>query len=159
MPDQLFEGIVEQSLAQVLETMFFTSVAGEGGEGAVDDLVRAKVTFTGQPSGWLSLGVSREAASEMAENFLGLDGPAQEAQATEVVLELANMVCGTMLSRAESDTHFELSEPALIDGPPNGARRRIFELEHGVVEVCLDTSEADGSEERDAVDERIITAS
>jgi len=138
VPDQRFDNIVEEALTEVLETMFFTSVIGDAGDGGRGGLLWAKVDFDGQPSGWLSLGVSRSAASDMAETFLGLEEPAGEQLSAEVVRELANMVCGTILSRGESDTHFELSEPSLVAEPPAPSTRRAFELENGVVELCFD---------------------
>lgn len=139
MCDDRFRTIVAEALTQVLETMFFTTVLGPAEGMPPQDLMIARVEFSGQPSGWLSLGITGPAARELAENFLGIDEALDEHQSGEVVRELANMVCGTMLSQVESDTHFELSEPRLVAQASPASLRQTFELENGFVEVSLDT--------------------
>jgi hypothetical protein len=83
----------------------------------------------------------------MAAAFLGLDEAApSEAQIQEVVCELANMVCGSALSRLEENTRFDLSSPELRPAPagcPHGGRflSRGLELEEGPLSVWLQVCE------------------
>jgi hypothetical protein len=59
-----------------------------------------------------------------------------------VVCELANMLCGSLLSRWERDSRFELGPPELdLPGaaiPESAAVRRSFALEDGVLSVWLE---------------------
>jgi hypothetical protein len=59
------------------------------------------------------------------------------ARVGEVVCELANMICGSLLSRLETDTCFELHHPELRSDLPPDAIYRNFDLENGTLRVWL----------------------
>jgi CheY-specific phosphatase CheX len=111
VPDALRESVEE-----VLEKMFF---AESGDPGPIartpEELVAAQVDFEGSPSGCLRLRIGLQAARQMAGDFLGVE-PSELADgaAVEVVGELANMICGSVLSRMESETIFRLAKPLAV---------------------------------------------
>jgi hypothetical protein len=51
-------------------------------------------------------------ACELATNFLGLETEASEAQAVDMVKELANMVCGNLFSIFDNQQVYILDMPA-----------------------------------------------
>jgi CheY-specific phosphatase CheX len=105
--------------AAVLERMFFVQALEETAPAvpeADSDLI-CGVNFTGDPSGHLALRVSVEAARSIAADFLGEDeGGLSGFQVGQVVCELANIICGSVLSRIESGTTFRLDSPRLLSG-------------------------------------------
>ncbi len=139
------ESIEAQALSgasrDVLETMFFTEVLGEkagmespGGEPGLE----ARLKFEGQRSGEFRLKIAPGAARSVAGNFLGAEDEAgmPDSQISDTICELANMVCGSALSRLAADLAFELSHPELVaaEAPANGwteTAARTFELENG----------------------------
>ncbi len=97
----------------VLETMFFSTAAEtpEAGEGPVEG-IHAQVRFRGCPSGVFQLDTDADAIRELAAGFLGVSSyTVREDETEQVACELANMLCGSVLSQAESDTGFELGPP------------------------------------------------
>jgi len=103
---------IRESAAEVLETMFFTSALDEPVEAAPAPFVSARLTFAGAPSGMLQIDVAGGAARALASDFLGCDAEeVSPAQAVEVTGELANMLCGSILSRIEPNARFDLSHP------------------------------------------------
>jgi CheY-specific phosphatase CheX len=74
-----------------------------------------ELTFEGEPSGALFLSLSAPAARQIAADFLGIDESAvSAAQTADVVCELANMICGSVLSRVESAARFRLASPRVL---------------------------------------------
>lgn len=98
-----------------LEEMFFMVVFGISEDDAVDvDAVCARVEFTGDARGALSIAVSRKAAVEAASNFLGEDAPGiAEEQVNSVITEMANILCGSALSRWRYEGQFVLASPVI----------------------------------------------
>jgi hypothetical protein len=123
MPDDEWDEMLVAAAGEVLETMFFTVVYGPAPPGASpgEPRVAARISFEGTPSGALTLGVSEPAVRVLATNFLGSDE--SEAlpfsQLGSVVCELANMICGSLLSRVKTEAHFKLTSPELL--PPGTA--------------------------------------
>jgi two-component system, chemotaxis family, chemotaxis protein CheY len=111
------EELLRVSARHVLETMFFSSVEGELPPQSVDHGLSAWITFSGSISGRFALVLSPDAASNVANNFLGLTGAAVDAtEEGQVVRELANMVCGRFLSRFAPDGHFDLGPGLALPG-------------------------------------------
>jgi CheY-specific phosphatase CheX len=143
-PDGL-ERMLFDSASEVLETMFFTT-PNESAEPAADGLpsVSAHLTFHGSPSGRFGVSVPVETGRNISANFLGIEeSELDEQQIGEVVCELANMVCGSILSRLESNARFELRHPELYIPEPGTPERsnalcRSFDLDPGSVTVWLD---------------------
>ena len=107
---------LREALAEVLEKMFFVGLPEEAGEPSADagPEIEARLEFAGEPGGRLELRLPAEAARLIAADFLGTEAnEIGERQALEVVGELANMICGAMLSRLESEATFHL-QPAEV---------------------------------------------
>ncbi len=109
-----FNAALREAVAQALEEMFFVTDLEECDPGGYsqEPMLRARVDFTGAPSGWLTLRASFTLARSLAADFLGEDEDAiGNSQVTEVFAELANIVCGAVLTRTESACTFRLSSP------------------------------------------------
>jgi len=124
MPDLNLQQALHDAVHDVLEKMFFIEPddhlsptgypAAEG-----ENTIAAKLKFEGPSSGCLTLLLSEAGARPMAADFLGLDIeelPAERIE--EVVCELANMVCGSVLSRIDSHAIFRLASPRVLRGDP-----------------------------------------
>jgi CheY-specific phosphatase CheX len=108
-----YEQVFLESASEVMETMFFTGVVPD--EGNQDDsaaLLSAELTFHGKVSGKFGVRLPLHSARLIGANFLGSDEVSDE-QAAQVVCELANMLCGSVLSRVEGEARFELRHPEL----------------------------------------------
>ena len=115
MTEEALRMALAESIAQTLDTMFFTAcrqataAAGESGE-----RLAARVAFAGKPSGRLTVRIEPGAARAIAAGFLGEEeGEVTARQTGDVLCELANMICGFVLSRVESEDEFRLGEPRL----------------------------------------------
>jgi CheY-specific phosphatase CheX len=130
---------------EVLETMFFTSVM-EGADAAAESSedreprIDARLTFAGEPSGVFQVRTTASAARALAAGFLGeREADVTSERAGEVVCELANMLCGSVLSRMDAAAVFELSHPELAGKWPDAARAGCrFELPEGPLEVAVE---------------------
>lgn len=154
MREELQSEILATAAREVLETMFFAELAegSEWPEGLDEPQLCARARFRGSPSGTFCLRISAETARTMAADFLGAEDEQElsDAQVGDVVCELANMICGSVLSRLENEAGFEIFRPALVsggqgrsagqDGSP--AVSRIFELANGRLEISLRLDEA-----------------
>ncbi len=131
--------LLAASAAEVLETMFFTAVGGQPGEEqAPPEWISAALEFRGEPGGRFRVGASRQAARALAASFLGLDeSEVSGEQVGEVICELANMICGSVVSRLESGTTIQLLHPELVEGPPPETAR-VLPLEEGLLAVWLE---------------------
>lgn len=135
-----FAAALRPCLDDVLSTMFFAEVLGE-----ITVPVQAEgpqlfvaLSFSGSIAGELLLTVPEEVAATLATDFSGCDGTL-DARAIECsVCELANMICGSTLSRIAPDAHVTLSHPELTDQPllPGGPTRW-FELSDGILALSF----------------------
>ena len=107
-----------ESAENTLETMFFTmpDMVSMDPQRPAGELVAASLTFRGMPPGRFGFLVSDLVARTLAMNFIGCEDAAQldSAQVAGVMGELANMMCGAVLSEMESDVNFDLSAPASV---------------------------------------------
>ena len=145
----MFEQIAEPPLRDLvlaaagdaLENMFFTGILGLAEDASFDDAaIRASVDFSGTASGKAILELSRSSAVDLAASFLGQDSDAVSMQDAEsVVLELANIVCGSALSHWCHDGLFTLSTPVLLGERVEyaGATRVTLELESGFLAISM----------------------
>jgi CheY-specific phosphatase CheX len=143
MPERNYDQMFAEAVSSVLETMFFTAPLGLAAEESGQACMGARVAFRGTPSGQVRLCLSEASAQLLAAGFLGEDEESLSPEQTGlVVCELANMLCGSLLSQLESQEHFDLAAPQL-DGdavpPPEQApvATQSFELENGVLRVAL----------------------
>lgn len=109
------------SVQEVLEKMFFVDVVDPAGaDSGMPHDMRARVVFDGDPPGTFWLAVDIAAVRSAAADFLGEDPDClTEEQLEGVVCELANMICGSVLSRVESSAVFRLAKPELAAPEPH----------------------------------------
>jgi CheY-specific phosphatase CheX len=143
--------VLQQSLEEVLEKMFFIRSLGEasGDLGHSESKLVARLTFEGDPSGSLTLWIAQDAARSISADFLGEDECELTGQQVgEVVCELANMICGSVLSRVESAITFRLAPPQLAEtresveeatGPPELSAVCCVEIGGGNLTVWVRT--------------------
>jgi CheY-specific phosphatase CheX len=121
--------------SEVMETMFFSeALATECEHTWAADAVSARVAFSGSHYGEMLLCVSPEVVSSLASGFLGQDlDETSEEQRRQVILELANILCGAVLSRLwpESSLQLEAPEAGQWEICPEGAMHCCFELPEG----------------------------
>ena len=149
MPANELDQMLFDSAVEVVESMFFTSLAGDAEPSAASTgpWISARLTFHGDPSGRFGVRTPTETGRKIASSFLGLEESAvTEAQTGEVICELANMLCGSVLSNMEKETSFELAHPEL-DPPETGSPEgytasRVFGLEEGPLTVWLELEQA-----------------
>jgi CheY-specific phosphatase CheX len=100
--------------------MFFVEVLGEVAEPPSEaEAVTVQVSFDGDPPGYFQMRIARPAANAVAADFLGEDPESlTDRQSTDVTLELANMICGAVLSRIESRAAFRLDSPQIVADDP-----------------------------------------
>jgi len=118
MDDALRQAAV-QAISNVFETMFFVFLEpGDLGSAGLDpgtagaEWLRCTIGFQGRIAGHLRLWIPYSLACELATNFLGLETEASEAQAVDMVKELANMVCGNLFSIFDNQQVYILDMPA-----------------------------------------------
>ncbi len=144
--DQLADTVA----AEVLETMFFTAAEAAACEhGRLAGAPTARIGFEGSHRGEMLLGVSVEAADPIAASFLGLEAEElTDAQRGQVIQELANILCGALLSRLWPESTLALSSPELTgweDWPPEGTLHRCFLIPEGMVAISVRLGAAPGA--------------
>ncbi len=129
MPEQVEAvSVLGTSAAEVLETMFFTTTLGspEPSCNASPRALTARVRFAGAPSGVFTLVIDKAAARGIAGNFLGVDDDSglSGEDVEDTVRELANIICGSVLSRMEATALFDIESPEILPAAeplPSGA--------------------------------------
>jgi CheY-specific phosphatase CheX len=120
--DQTLAQALAECIEEVLEQMFFVRPFGDPADEDLLDCPHliADVHFAGEPSGHLVLSVSQQAARSIAADFLAEEEPVlSEQQVGEVVCELANIICGSVLTRVERSALFRLGSPRLLPQGPH----------------------------------------
>jgi CheY-specific phosphatase CheX len=144
MFERLFDGALREAAEDVLEKMFFIRDTGEDapvGAGQAPEIT-ARLTFEGSPPGWLTLQAGKAVARSITADFLGEEeASVTDQQAEEMVCELANMICGSVLSRTESDATFRLSSPVVTMPEnlpdPGGAAVHRVALGSGTIVILM----------------------
>lgn len=137
-------------MEQVLEKMFFIRTLGDPPDASspAGPEMRARLSFEGDPSGSLTLRISSKAAHSIAADFLGEEEYAiTDQQVGEVICELANMICGSVLSRVESESTFRLASPSILPSTESAAVSpdaavHAIEIGGGALSVTVDTERA-----------------
>ncbi|HEV8039624.1 MAG TPA: chemotaxis protein CheX [Bryobacteraceae bacterium] len=160
MPEQLqsaprtdgvtgFGAIVVRVAAQVLETMFFEEAVATACEHAwLPTAVTVHVSFEGSHRGEFLLSVAPDTARSIAAGFLGLDPEELTGtQAAEVILELANILCGALMSTLWPESALSLDTPELASAEHAflGSMHCCFTLPDGMVAVSIGVSDGDGA--------------
>lgn len=133
-------GQIECQLAEaaqeVLETMFFCGLSEDAGQaeaGNKEPDVAAIVRFHGAEEGALEIRLSEAMAMRCASDFFGEEeSETRESDSLDVVREMANMVCGNLLSRLERNSIFCLDEPVARLGREPEAARESQEIGSGL---------------------------
>jgi CheY-specific phosphatase CheX len=144
----VFRQALRDSVDEVLGKMFFAETLGDApdpGEGGdfPAGAIAVELTFEGEPSGSMCLRLTADAAPEIAADFLGMDASeVSSGQVSEVVRELANMICGSVLSRVESSATFRLGVPRIVASSeqcvePLGNTCYRVQLSHGRLTVNI----------------------
>lgn len=138
--DQLRQIFLE-SASEVLERMCFVGVLGNA-QSADTDLISAELRFKGNPSGHFGVRLAPATGRLIAANFLGKEaGEIRDGDMEQVLGELANMVCGSVLSRIEAGARFELSHPVILPACHGSvfpdAVQHTLELEEGFMIVWM----------------------
>jgi len=156
MREASIQTALRESVVEVLEKMFFISAFEEPLQEppSLRPCLAAQLEFTGDPPGSLTLETSCQAARSIAADFLGEAPEALSVrQVEEVVCELANMICGAVLSRVESRVVFRLGSPRIVrddaaraqsagtgaESAPAGAVMRLAEIHDGTLLVTVHT--------------------
>ena len=137
------EAMLEAATSATLETMCFFRVMGPLEEmPAREERISARLSFQGDANGVFHCMLDLPTAKAIAANFLGEEAEdVSRARMESVVCELANMICGSVLSNHKKDGHFELSSPEITgseDEQPDEVVRRVFELESGSIALAMD---------------------
>jgi CheY-specific phosphatase CheX len=115
MNEQTMRQLISEAVSSVLETMFFTAPFGLSEKIAGTSSIHVRVAFRGCPSGELDVCVSDTSARILASSFLGEDEETiTDIQLGEVACEMSNMICGSLISRMESEQSFDLDSPRII---------------------------------------------
>lgn len=146
MTKQNSDQLISDAVDAVLETMFFSAVLGPAQPETGGEVLAARVAFRGRLCGTLGVCLSRTGARLLAAGFLGEDEESlTDIQPGQVVCELANMLCGSLVSKLESEESFYLASPELV---PSGSEtvagsdalppaHQSFEIEGGILTVTL----------------------
>jgi hypothetical protein len=122
---------------EVLETMFF-SEAEAVACGHESDWIAARVRFSGDPSGELTVMLSRELALAASAGFLAEDaGEVTAEQLNQVSCELANIICGAILSRLHPQARVTLGVPELAHPDFGDAVHQCFATPEGMLAVTI----------------------
>lgn len=139
------DGIILSSTAQVLEEMFFTGIEATGNEGevAATNPIHVELRFSGPLAGAFRLLMDEEAARVLGCTLTCPEGDEfPRERSVQVAGELANMICGSLLSHLEPDANLSLTSPAEVgdDSVMEGSIRRWFCVPEGAlsVEFALD---------------------
>jgi CheY-specific phosphatase CheX len=143
MTDASLRKALADSIVETLDAMFFTSCLGEPDAEGTPPEIAAQVAFEGTPPGRLTVRVTARAARSIAANFLGEgENEVSGRQIGDVLCELANMICGFVLSRAEGAEEFRLGEPRIVEtagtAPSQGAIVHAVETGCGALEAALE---------------------
>ena len=140
-----FEPWIQVAVSEVLESMCFLSLdSGAANEQLMEaqPWVGRCLDFRGPLQGQFGLRAPLRTARVLASNFLGEEpGEISDEQAGEVLGEVANMVCGTLLSSIEAHHSFDLTPPRPEDGMHSPSPHRIartFALDEGELLVWLE---------------------
>jgi CheY-specific phosphatase CheX len=138
--------VLAESASEVLETMYFIGVTGyDPVEPSIaDEWICVRLDFRGSRSGSLGVRAPLRTARTLAESFLGTEPETiSEWNCSEVLGEMANMICGAVLNRLANEEQFELSHPEAeypewTESWRSHTVSTMFRLEEGALAMWLD---------------------
>lgn len=127
-----YQGALLAAVTEVAENSLFAFAdasdkaafdAAAAASDADGDWLRARICFTGPIGGQFSLTVPEALARRLSAAFAGADSADDigEGDLIDFTGELANMVCGTWLTRACQHEAFDLTPPRVLRGGPGRA--------------------------------------
>lgn len=139
MSDQDLHASIHDAVEQVLETMCFSTVLGPCGTAQAQPFLdrSATVEYSGAGEGSVLIGCDEAGVRGLAANFMGSE-EASEEQVLEFLGELANMVCGAVVSTLDGRGTYNLGTPQLVPPAALAEARGIrcdFEIDGGVISV------------------------
>jgi len=141
MPESFLERVLHESLVDVLEKMFFISILDQAPDTValpVQEDIAVRLSFEGKPSGSLTVELNRFVARSIAADFLGAEpDELSDSQVGEVMCELANMICGSVLSRVENAVTFRLGAPAIAAPEPPPATAAVYSVPLGPAAITV----------------------
>src|SRR5258708_242435 len=116
-PDPDFGAVVIRVAADVLATMFFEeAVPAPCDHSWVPVAISAHIEFDGSHCGQFMLSVSPATSLSIASGFIGLEPEEMTGnQTSEVILELANILCGALMSTLWPESSLSLGSPELVN--------------------------------------------
>jgi hypothetical protein len=142
-----FAGTLRRVGAEVLETMFFDeAVPAPCDHSWIPSAASVRLAFEGSHCGEFLLSVAPQVARSITPAFLGIEPEeVSEGQSSQVLLELANILCGSVLSQLWPDSELMLEEPQQIQvrRPIGGSLHECFLLPEGMISVSLRTRGAE----------------
>ena len=136
----LIAGILRRAGIEVLETMFFDeAVAAPCEHGWIASAASVRLAFEGSQSGEFLLSAEAEVARSITPAFLGIEPEeVAEGQSSQVLLELANILCGAVLSRLWPEANLRLGVPELAAARPiDPVLHECFLLPEGRLSVSI----------------------
>jgi len=133
---------VNAAVNETMEAMFFDAAepisdSWSGGE----DLVTVCLWFHDAVDGEFMLATPLATAVTLAASFMGVDtAEVERRDAEQIVCELANIICGSALSRLEPSSELRLSPPVLTPracAPGDEATYQRYQLLDGCLAVSL----------------------
>ena len=130
-------GYLVPCASQVLETMFFTGVVSAVEEDSRPVAFPKTVCFQGPPDGKLCVCMQPEAITALAAGFLGVEPKeVTAAECDQVTGELANMICGSVLSRCAPNSFFHLEVEQASICEEQCDTRILLEMPEGFMSLC-----------------------
>lgn len=125
------------AMLEVLDAMFFEVPLGipEMRDEAPEPGLTVRASFSGGMGGSLHVACETWTARRLAASFLGREDETtiQAEEVQLVVCELANMVCGNMLSKIEPRGRFQIATPEIVQKDQAGRGWLTFPLETGAI--------------------------
>jgi hypothetical protein len=137
---ETLDAAIREVTAEVLEKMFFSTAVPVECAHAWEECVAARVRFGGSRSGELHVILSRGLAKRMAAGFLAEDDGEVSIEAeAQVSTEIANMICGAVLSRVDPHTRMclEAPSPAAPGASQPEPLHQCFETPEGRIAVTM----------------------
>jgi CheY-specific phosphatase CheX len=135
---------MDAAVTDTLEKMFFSESFPAPDASPGDDPVRSVVGFSGDAAGWLELSVAATQATMLAADFLGIErSEVNTAEVESVCGEMANMICGSLVSTVAPTSRFALSHPEITESVQPAVANLIsrgYQTETGNLRVLLHVS-------------------
>lgn len=127
--------------AEVFETMFFTeAVTAECEHTWIANGLSIRVSFDGSHCGDMRLAIAEDAVPAISSAFLGIEAEqTHETEQLQVMLELANILCGAVLSAIWPESELLLKMPQICPWPADdrGSWHRCLALPEGRLALSL----------------------